>query len=132
MEMSMSERERTVGDDAEHQRFLYQEDGLDAQLVYRLDGNRLILVHTEVPDALAGRGIGGSLVRAAAERAETSGETLVPWCSYARKWLVDHSEVAGRVDIDWDDQPLTAGPGGTEGRPEAPRPAFGEEEASSQ
>jgi predicted GNAT family acetyltransferase len=96
----------TVVDDREHHRFVYAEDGHEAQLVYRVNGNHLVLVHTEVPPALAGRGIGGRLVRAAAERAAASGETVLPWCPYARKWLQDHPDVAGTITIDWSDPPV--------------------------
>jgi predicted GNAT family acetyltransferase len=94
-----------VVDDAEHHRFLYTEDGVDAELVYRVNGKRLILVHTEVPDALGGRGIGGRLVRAAVARAEMSGETVLPWCPYARKLLEKHPDLAAGVTIDWSDPP---------------------------
>jgi predicted GNAT family acetyltransferase len=97
--------EIAVVDDAERHRFLYVEDGAEAQLVYRVDGDRLILVHTEVPDALGGRGIGGRLVQAGVDRATATGETLLPWCPYARKWLQDHPDVASTVTIDWSDPP---------------------------
>ena len=94
-----------VVDEPQHDRFRYTEDGVDAQLLYRAEGGKLILVHTEVPDALGGRGIGGRLVRAAAERAKRSGETVLPWCAYARKWLQDHEDVVAGVSIDWTTQP---------------------------
>ncbi|MGE3621367.1 MAG: GNAT family N-acetyltransferase [Acidimicrobiia bacterium] len=101
----MSETEPTVVDDAEHHRFRYVEDGAEAKLVYRTDGDRLILVHTEVPETLGGRGIGGRLVRAAVDRAEASGETVLPWCPYARRWLETHPRDAARIAIDWSDPP---------------------------
>ena len=94
-----------VVDDPSHHRFLYVEDGAEAELVYRVNGKRLVLVHTEVPEALGGRGVGGRLVRAAVERARSSGETLVPWCPFARKWLEEHPEEADGVSIDWSDKP---------------------------
>lgn len=94
-----------VRDDVGHHRFLYREAGLHAQLQYRADGERLVLVHTEVPEALGGRGIGGRLVGAAVDRAESSGETVVPWCPYARKWLRDHPDVAAKINIDWEALP---------------------------
>jgi uncharacterized protein len=100
-----SEPSSSVIDDIPQRRFLYREDGMDAQLVYRVDGNRLILVHTEVPDALSGRGVAGRLVRAAVERAAASGETVVPRCPFARKWLRDHSDAAAPITIDWSDPP---------------------------
>jgi predicted GNAT family acetyltransferase len=94
-----------VLDEPRRHRFLYQEDGVDSQLIYRVDGDRLVLVHTEVPQSLGGRGIGGRLVMAAVERAAKTCVTIVPWCPYARKWLQDHPEVASRVAIDWTEPP---------------------------
>jgi len=73
--------------------------------VYRRNGDRLILVHTGVPAELAGRGVGGQLVRAAVERAAAEGLTVVPWCPYARKWLEDHPDAAAAVTVDWEAPP---------------------------
>jgi uncharacterized protein len=101
----MSDPTTNVIDDSAHHRFLYSEHGTDSELVYRAEGGRLTLVHTEVPDELGGRGIGGELVQAAVERARTSGETVVPRCPYARKWLRDHPDEVAGVTIDWSDRP---------------------------
>ena len=90
-----------VVDDAAHARLLVEEDGALAQLGYRRNGGRLILVHMEVPDDIGGRGIAGRLVRAAVEWAGRDGLTLVPWCPYARRWLEDRPDVADSVTIDW-------------------------------
>ena len=92
-------------DDVEQHRFLHQEDGLEAELVYATDEGRLILLHTEVPDELGGRGLGGQLVRAAVARAERSGETILPRCSYARSWLQDHPDEVADITIDWNGTP---------------------------
>jgi predicted GNAT family acetyltransferase len=105
----MSETTEIV-DDRKGRRFVYRgegsgDDGTEAQLQYRVNGTRLILVHTEVPESMAGRGVGGRLVRAAAERAKASGETVLPWCPYARKWLQDHPEVTAGITIDWSEPP---------------------------
>jgi hypothetical protein len=97
----MSDPPSDVVDDADHDRFVYAEAGEVAQLVYRVEPGRLIVVHTEVPESLGSHGIGARLVQAAVSRAKTSGETLVPWCSYARKWLEGHPEAASAVTIDW-------------------------------
>jgi predicted GNAT family acetyltransferase len=85
---------------AEH-RFVARVDGHEAELVYRLAGDRLTLVHTEVPEALGGRGLGGHLVRAALDRARREGLTVVPWCPFARRWLREHEDEATGVTIDW-------------------------------
>jgi predicted GNAT family acetyltransferase len=82
-------------------RFELEVDGHLAELVYHRSGTRFVLVHTEVPDALEGRGIGGLLVTAAVDEAAEHGWTLVPLCPFARGWLERHPEVANRVTIDW-------------------------------
>jgi uncharacterized protein len=91
-----------VIDNAAESRFELRQDGRLAELVYHLRGNRLVLVHTEVPDELEGRGIGGRLVTAAIDRAAREGLTLVPLCPFARGWLERHPEAAAQAVIDWD------------------------------
>src|SRR5690606_26751055 len=81
----LADADQTGVDDREGGRFVYVEDGVEAELLYRARDGRLILVHTEVPDQLGGRGIGGRLVRTAVERAARTGETTAPWCPYARR-----------------------------------------------
>ena len=94
-----------VRDDPGKSRLVVEQNGAEAELVYRRNGDRLILVHTGVPAELAGRGVGGQLVRAAVERAAAEGLTVVPWCPYARKWLEDHPDAAAAVTVDWEAPP---------------------------
>lgn len=82
-------------------RFEATIDGHRAVLEYELEGNRLALVHTVVPDELGGRGLGGRLVRAALDRAVAEGLTLVPECPFARSWLEKHPDDAAAATIDW-------------------------------
>jgi predicted GNAT family acetyltransferase len=93
----------TIVDLPRESRFLATVGAADeeGELVYALDRDRLILVHTGVPDELSGHGIGGRLVQAALERAEREHLTVVPWCPYARRWLRDHKDWAARVKVDW-------------------------------
>lgn len=93
--------EPQVHDDRDAERFELDVEGWTALLQYRQHGDRLLLVHTEVPDELEGRGLGGTLVRAALDRAESEGLTVVPHCPFARSWLERHPDDAGRVTIDW-------------------------------
>jgi predicted GNAT family acetyltransferase len=95
----------SVRDDSAHERFVVESGGHVAQLLYQREPGRLILVHTEVPEVLGGRGIAGQLVRAAVASAASERRTVVPWCPYARRWLQDHQDVAGSVTIDWEDRP---------------------------
>jgi predicted GNAT family acetyltransferase len=96
--------EPEITDNEAESRFVYRDGSAEAELVYHLSGTRLVLIHTEVPDALSGRGLGGRLVRAAVERAQREGLTIVPWCPFARRWLSEHDDVASLVRIDWDSQ----------------------------
>jgi predicted GNAT family acetyltransferase len=89
-------------DNIDASRFELHADGWLAELIYRIRGDRLVLVHTEVPVELEGRGIGGRLVTAAVDRAAREGLTLVPLCPFARDWLERHPEAASRTVVDWD------------------------------
>ena len=90
-----------VQDETNASRFAAHLDGATAELVYRLVGDRLVLVHTGVPTELEGHGLGGTLVLAAIDRAEAEGLTVVPRCPFARAWLERHPDEAARVTIEW-------------------------------
>lgn len=90
-----------VLDETDASRFAVHLDGATAELVYRFDGDRLVLIHTGVPDELGGQGLGGRLVAAAVDRAAAEGLTVVPRCPFARSWLERHPDDAARVTIDW-------------------------------
>jgi uncharacterized protein len=92
---------RQVTDNQAASRFELRADGSLAELLYRRVGNRLVLIHTEVPVELEGRGIGGALVAAAVDRAAREGMTLVPLCPFARGWLQRHPDTAKTATIDW-------------------------------
>ena len=94
-----------IVDEAATGRFVHVEDGHEAELVYRAEEGRLVLVHTGVPEELGGRGLGGRLVRAAIARAVRTGETIAPWCPFARRWLEEHPDEASAVTIDWTPAP---------------------------
>ena len=88
-----------VVDDVAGSRFVVEEDGQVAELVYQLDGDRLVLLHTGVPIELEGRGIGSMLVAAAFGEAERRGLTIVPLCPFVRDWLKRHPDAAATVPI---------------------------------
>jgi uncharacterized protein len=92
--------EPDVVDDRERHWFVHREDGHEAHLEYRADPGRLVLVHTEVPDEIGGRGIAGRLVEAAVDRAERTGETIVTECAYARRWLDEHPGAAAGITVE--------------------------------
>ena len=93
----------TVTDNAEAGRLEIRADGEVAKLLYRTRAGRLVLIHTEVPDSLGGRGLGGQLVFGAIGKATQEGLTIVPLCPFARGWLERHPDDAAQVNIDWAD-----------------------------
>ena len=52
----------------------------------------LTIRHTEVPQAMSGRGIAGRLVAAAVEFARGHGYRVRPACEYAEVWMARHPE----------------------------------------
>jgi uncharacterized protein len=90
-----------VTDNPAASRFEITVGGHIAELRYHRSGNRLALIHTEVPEELGGRGIGGKLVTAAVARAASEGLTIAPFCPFARSWLERHPGVADQAAIDW-------------------------------
>jgi uncharacterized protein len=100
--VGVSESEsKDVVDNREQSRFEVSVDGHLAELAYRRHGDRLVLIHTEVPEELGGRGIGGQLVTAAIGEAAAEGLTVVPLCPFARSWLERHPDAAAEAAVDW-------------------------------
>jgi predicted GNAT family acetyltransferase len=90
-----------VVDNPSDARFEAVVEGHLAELTYRREGDRLVLLHTGVPEEVEGRGLGGTLVRAALDHARASGLTIVPRCPFAAHWLESHPDATAGVDIDW-------------------------------
>jgi predicted GNAT family acetyltransferase len=88
-----------VVDNQTASRFELAIDGHLAHLDYEVNGSRLTLTHTEVPEELGGRGLGGHLVRAAVNRAEREHLTVIPNCPFARSWLDKHPDVAATITM---------------------------------
>ena len=90
-----------VVDDPVRHRLVARADTEEAELVYDRGPELLYLLHTRVPPALEGQGLGSQLVLAAMELARENGLVVVPWCPFARRWLREHSEQLEGDSIDW-------------------------------
>lgn len=65
---------------------------------YRIEGDRIVLTHTEVPQALSGQGVGSRLAKGVFERIRASGRKVVPRCSFMAGWVSRHPEYNDIVD----------------------------------
>ena len=80
-----------IHDNQTAQRLETEIDGHKAWLDYGLEGQNFIIQHTDVPDAVGGRGVGSALVRHARDMARASGLKIISRCSFATTWLQKHS-----------------------------------------
>jgi predicted GNAT family acetyltransferase len=69
-----------------------------AFLRYQLEPGRIVLVHTEVPQSLSGRGIGGRLARFALDDARARELRVVPVCPFVRAYIERNPAYAELVD----------------------------------
>lgn len=77
--------------EAEH-RFEAAVGGQVAVLTYKETPHSLVLLHTEVPKQLGGRGIGGQLASTALAYARQAGLRVVPKCPFVLKYMEWHPE----------------------------------------
>ena len=91
----------SVRDNKALHRFELDADGHVAFVTYRMGKNVITLVHTEVPKALSGKGIGSRLVRGTLDLVRAAGLKLVPVCPFVAAYIEKHPEyrdlVAGKA-----------------------------------
>ena len=73
-------------------RFAVHLDGATALLAYKEEGGTIYLVHTEVPAAMEGKGIGGQLAKAALNYARENHLKVVARCPFVTSYLQRHPE----------------------------------------
>ena len=88
----------TVVDRPEQSRFELALEGGTAIAAYRREGERIVLTHTEVPQSLAGQGVGTRLARGVFELIRASGRKAVLRCSFMAGWAAKHPEYNDIID----------------------------------
>ncbi|MBV8135196.1 MAG: N-acetyltransferase [Deltaproteobacteria bacterium] len=73
-------------------RFETTVDGQVAVLNYKQDGKCITFIHTEVPQKLAGRGVGSALAKAGLTYAREQGLQVIPKCEFVASYIEKHSE----------------------------------------
>ncbi len=93
--------ELVVRDNPEELRYEALRDGQLVGLIrYRTEPGVVVLVHTEVDEAVEGTGVGSQLVRFALEDIRARGLRLVPVCPFVAAHLRRHPEHADLVGPD--------------------------------
>jgi len=82
-----NEPEPTARDNRDASRYEVTVDGETAFLTYERRKNTIALVHTEVPEAVGGLGLGGLLARHALDTARARGDRVVVQCPFVQAWL---------------------------------------------
>jgi len=76
-------------------RYVAVVSGLESEMTFtraKRGKDLMIIRHTGVPAALAGKGVGLALVARAVEDARAEGFRIVPQCSFTRVMLQRHKE----------------------------------------
>ena len=81
-----------VRDNPAERRFEIEVDGKLAIAEYRLISGGIMFTHTEVPEALGGRGLGTLLIRAGLKAARERGLKVLPVCPFYAKYMKAHAE----------------------------------------
>ncbi len=93
-----SDSDRTeVWDNTAESRYEVAIGGQLALLEYAREGDHITLIHTSVPEALAGHGIAGELAKAALDDARAQGLAVIPRCPYVAAYIRRHPEYADLV-----------------------------------
>ena len=66
-------------------------------LVYRIHKGNIVLMHTEVPEELEGRGIASALATYAFQFAKENHLPVIVYCPFVKQWLIRHPEVLSQV-----------------------------------
>lgn len=91
----------TVVDVPERSRFEIDVDGSVAGFAaYRAKPGLLVFTHTEIDDAVEGRGLGSTLVRGALDTARARGLAVRPDCPFVRAFVARHPEYLDLVPAD--------------------------------
>lgn len=75
-----------------HRYELFVDDALASFAEYRLDGDSVVIFHTETAGAFRGRGLAAELVEWALNDVREKGQTVVPQCWFVADFIQDHPE----------------------------------------
>jgi len=81
-----------VTDNTEKHRFELAVDGHIAATYYKIAEGVITFIHTEVPPALGGKGIGSKLIRGALDQVREDGLKVIPQCPFVKAFIEKHPD----------------------------------------
>ena len=81
-----------IHDNVPLHRYELAVDGVTAYVRYRREAGVVTFIHTKVPKALGGKGVGSRLARHVLEAARADGLHVVPICPFIAAWMKKHPE----------------------------------------
>jgi len=82
-----------VTDASDRERYeAHLDTALAGILEYKVKGDRIALIHTEVPPAFEGHGVAAAITRFALDDARRRGLRVLALCPYVRRYLETHPE----------------------------------------
>jgi predicted GNAT family acetyltransferase len=82
----------TIINNEKQQQFQAPVDGETAYMEYRLKDDMIVLMHTDVPERLSGKGIATSLAAFAFHYAKEKGLRVKVYCPFVQTYLKRHPE----------------------------------------
>ena len=81
-----------IQNNTEGRKFEIKLDGHTAFADYMISGEKIIFTHTEVPKALAGKGLGSMLAKTALNYAKDHQLKVMPLCPFMAGYIKRHPE----------------------------------------
>jgi uncharacterized protein len=80
-----------VNNKAQH-RYELAVDGHIAATYYKVEGNFITFIHTEVPPELGGKGIGSKLIRGALDQVRADGFKVIAQCPFVKAFIEKNAD----------------------------------------
>ncbi len=87
-----------IRNNEQQMQFEYREGDEIAKMQYRFYKDSIALMHTEVPDAMKGKGVASALAEFAFGHAKESNKRVMVYCPFVLTYVKRHPEVQGQLD----------------------------------
>lgn len=90
--MNTEIKDLPLKDNTERHQFELDVNGYIAFIAYQKNNNTITLIHTEVPEALGGKGVGSVLVQKTLDYIEANQQKVIPVCPFVQSYIKKHPE----------------------------------------